>query len=66
LTVKELRKKLAGYPDDIPVRISIPTIILDDGYVEEYKRCKVYDTSTSNNGMEVMIDYDPNDYESEE
>ena len=66
MTVKELRKKLAGYPDDMPVRISIPTIILDDGYVEEYKRCKVYDTSTSNNGMEVMIDYDPNDYESEE
>lgn len=62
MTIKELIEKLKDYPDTMQVLISVPNVILDDGYVDSYRLCRVDGASLSDFRPVVFIDYDRCDY----
>jgi hypothetical protein len=57
MTKKQLIKELNSFPDEMPIMICIPSIILDDGYIEETKVCHIDNVFLAHNRPAIMLDY---------
>lgn len=58
MTAKQLIDKLVNFPENMPIMVSIPETILNDGYVSEYRLCPVYSVSMSDLRPIILVDYD--------
>jgi hypothetical protein len=58
MTKLELIEQLKEYPDNMPIMILIPSVILDDGYIEESQVRQINEVYLSDTRPAIMLDYD--------